>query len=160
MKRHTLSFLILFICLLTIVSKTFAQSRFPKGKWWKHPEVLENVNLTEEQIQRIEKISGESMRKIIELEAKFKIARLDLESLLDQIDEKKLDLNAIEKQIEEVNRIKGELEKERIMMLARIRNVLPKETIQKLQQTRWKFRKGSRGQRERSFDNEFDKSEH
>ena len=40
---------------------------FPKGKWWKHPEILEKVNLNDKQIQKIEKISNESMRKIIEL---------------------------------------------------------------------------------------------
>ncbi len=152
--------LILLICLLTIVSKNFAQPLFPKGKWWKHPEVLENINLTEEQIQKIEKISDASMRNIIVLEARFKIAKLDLESLLDQIDEEKLDLNAIEKQISIVNSIKGELEKERIMMLARIRNVLPKETIQRLQKIRWKFRKGTRKKRKHSFDDTFEKQEH
>jgi Spy/CpxP family protein refolding chaperone len=141
------------------VSKNFAQSLFPKGKWWKHPDVLEKVNLTDEQIQRIEKISDESMRKIIEMEARFKIARLDLESLLDQIDEEKLDLNAIEKQIDAVNRIKGELEKERILMLAKIRNVLPKETIKKLQQIRWKFRKGPRNKRKSLLDEDFERPE-
>jgi hypothetical protein len=99
------------------------------------------------------------MRKIIDLEAKFKIARLDLESLIDQIDEKKLDLDAIEKQIDVVNRIKGELEKERILMLARIRNVLPKETIEKLQQIRWKFRKGHRNKRKGLLDEELERPE-
>ena len=100
MKGYRLFILILFVCITTIISKTFAQSHFPKGKWWKHPEVLESLNLTDEQIQKIERISNDSMRKIIELEAKFKIARLDLDSLLDQIDDKKLDLKAIEQQIE------------------------------------------------------------
>jgi Spy/CpxP family protein refolding chaperone len=157
MKRYSLFMLILFICLFIIVSKNFAQPLFPKGKWWKHPEVLEKINLTDKQIQKIEKVSDESMRKIIELEARFKIARLDLENLLDQIDEEKLDLNAIEKQIDMVNRIKGELEKERILMLARIRNILPKETIQKLQQIRWKFRKGPRNRRKSLLDEEFEK---
>ena len=151
--------LILFICLFAIASKNFAQPLFPRGKWWKHPEVLEKVNLTEEQIQKIEKISDESMKKIIDLEARFKITRLDLESLLDQIDEEKLDLKAIEKQIDKVNGIKGELEKERILMLARIRNVLPKETIKKLQQIRWKFRKGPRNRVKGPDDEEFEKPE-
>ena len=159
MKKYLLSTLVLFICMFSVLSENFAQPLFPKGKWWKHPEVLENVNLTNEQIQRIEKISDESMRKIIDLEAKFKIARLDLESLIDQIDEKKLDLNAIEKQIDVVNRIKGELEKERILMLARIRNVLPKETIEKLQQIRWKFRKGPRNHRKGLLDEEDERPE-
>ena len=157
MKRYRSSILILLICLLTTANITFSQPLFPKGKWWKHPEVLENVDLTDEQIQKIEEISDACMRKIIDLEAKFKIARMDLETLLEQTDQEKLDLNAIEKQIETVNRIRGELERERIMMLARIRNVLPKESVQKLQKIRWRFRKGPRERRKGAGDVEPDR---
>jgi len=145
MRRHIFVVLILCILFSLLASTAAAQDMLPKGKWWKHPEVLEKIGLSEEQIQRIEKISDEGMRKIIRLEADFRIARMDLESLLDQIDQQKLNLETLENQIDLVNRIRGELEKERIMMLARIRNVLPKEAIEKLKTVRGQFRKGRMG---------------
>ena len=159
MNRRLWAIMIPLICILSMTHITMAQSLFPKGKWWKHPEVLENVDITDEQIQKIEEISNEGMRKIIGLEAKFKIARMDLESLLDQTDQEKLDLSAIEKQLETVNRIRGELETERIMMLARIRNVLPKETVQKLKRIRWRFGKGPREKRKGRFEADVDRPE-
>ena len=161
MKRHLSLIFIPLISLLTMTHITMAQPLFPKGKWWKHPDVLETVNLTDEQIQRIEKISNESMRKIIALEAKFKIARMDLEALLEQTDQEKLDLNAIEKQIETVNRIRGELEKERILMLAMIRNVLPKEAVQELKKLKMgRLGKGRhREKRKGVFEGQIDRPE-
>lgn len=161
MKRHISLIVIPLICLLTMANMVIAQPLFPKGKWWKHPEVLETVNFTDKQIQKIEEISNESMRKIIELEAKFKIARMDLESLLEKTDQEKLDLNAIEKQVETVNRIRGELEKEKIMMLARIRNVLPKETVRELKKLRGRrLGKGEpREKRKGVFEDEIDRPE-
>jgi len=149
MKRHPLMCLALFMGLLLFMNMAAAQDMLPKGKWWKHPEVLENIDLSDERIQKIEAISNESMRKIIQLEADSKIARLDLEILLDQVDQEKLDLDAIEKQIDLVNRIRGELAKERIMMLARIRNILPKEAVNKLKRLRGRFRNGQEGRRGR-----------
>ena len=149
MKRHPLMCLALFIGLLLFINVAAGQDMLPKGKWWKHPEVLENLDLSDEQIQKIEAISNESMRRIIQLEAESKIARLDLEALLDQVDQQKLDLEAIEKQIDLVNRFRGELAKERILMLARIRNILPKETINQLKRLRGRFRGGPEGKRGR-----------
>jgi Spy/CpxP family protein refolding chaperone len=149
MKRHPLMCLALFMGLLLFINMAAAQDMLPKGKWWKHPEVLENIDLSDEQIQKIEAISNESMRRIIQLEADSKIARLDLEALLDQVDQQKLDLDAVEKQIDLVNRIRGELSKERIMMLARIRNLLPKEAINQLKRLRGRFRGGPEGKRGR-----------
>ncbi len=160
MKRHILSILVIFASVLAILGESSAQSSFPRGKWWKHPEVLENIDLTDDQIQKIEKISTESMKKIIDFEARFKIAKIELESLLDQINEEKLDINALEKQIDILNGIKGDLDKERILMLARIRNVLPKETIEKLQKIRLKFRNVKREKRRSRFDEEFDEERH
>ena len=149
MKRHPLKLLMLLICIFALINTAAAQDLLPRGKWWKHPEVLEGIELSDEQIQKIEGISNESMRKIIQLEADYKIARMDLETLLDQVDQQKLDLNALEKQIDKVNSIKGALQKERIMMLARIRNLLPKETIDQLKRLRGRFRRGAGDKRGR-----------
>lgn len=158
MKKSALTVFMVFIFVSIIVGHVFAQNYFPEGKWWKHPEILEKIDLTDEQIQKIEKISNETIRKIIDLEAKFKIARLDLENLIDQTDQEKLDLETLEKQIDLVNTVKGELEKERLMMLARIRNVLSKDTIKELKKLRGKFGKRFREKRRSSMgDNEFGK---
>ncbi|MGA1824996.1 MAG: Spy/CpxP family protein refolding chaperone [bacterium] len=162
MKKYMLLVLIIVVSLLTFGDTSFAQFGLPKGKWWKHPEVIQNINLSAVQIREIEKISNESMKKIIELEAQYKIGRLDLDTLLDQIDREKLDLDAIEKQVDIVNKLKGELDKERILMLARIRNILPKEAIQKLKKLRGEFRggrknkgNGQRNKRKNSMNDDF-----
>lgn len=145
MRRHIFVVFVLLVLFASLAHTAAGQDILPKGKWWKHPEVLETVDLSDEQIQRIEAISDESMRRIIRLEADFRIARMDLENLLDQIDQQKLDLQELENQIDLVNKTRGELEKERIMMLARIRNVLSKDAIEKLKGIRGQFRKGRGG---------------
>lgn len=155
MKRYMISAPAIIICILVLTTCSFAQPSFPKGKWWKHPEVMEKIELSEDQIQEIEKISNESMRKIIKLEAEFEIARMDLDNLLDQVEEKKLDIKALEKQIDIVNRARGELDKERILMLARIRNVLPKDKIETLIRLRGHFRKEQKEKRGRKDKDEW-----
>ncbi|MGA1867285.1 MAG: Spy/CpxP family protein refolding chaperone [bacterium] len=148
MKKSGILILIIgCIAILTMAQSALCQNMFPKGKWWKHPEILENLQLSDVQIQKVEEISNENMREIIKLEAEYKIARMDLETLLDNIDQQKLDLKALEKQIDIVNSIRGELEKQRIMMLAKIRNILPAEAFKKLKRLRGRFGKqrGKRG---------------
>ena len=87
MKRHIFGVFVLLVLFVLPAHTAAGQDLLPKGKWWKHPEVLEKVDLSDEQIQRIEAISDEGMRRIIRLEADFRIARMDLENLLDQIDQ-------------------------------------------------------------------------
>ena len=148
MKKYIVAVITVLVCSLSLANTALPQNMLPKGKWWKHPEVLDDLNLSDTQIQQVEAISNESMKKIIALEAEYKIARLDLEMLLDQADQQKLNLNAIEKQIDALNKARGELEKQRILMLARIRNVLPAEAVKKLKKLRGRLGK-KRGKRER-----------
>lgn len=147
-------FIFVILVLPIFISNAFAQMDLPEGKWWKHPEVVDKIKLSDEQIEKIEKISNESMKKIIAQEAQFKIARLDLESLIDHIDQEKMDIEALEKQIDLVNNYRNNLEKERILMLARIRNILSKEAIQKLKGLRGKIRKRFREHRKEFLEDE------
>ncbi|MCL4524643.1 MAG: periplasmic heavy metal sensor [Acidobacteria bacterium] len=100
------------------------------GKWWKNSDIVQDLQLTEQQITQIEKNFLEHRLKLIDL--KYDVERQEalLQPLIeaDRPDEAK-----VSAQIDLVLAARGKLEKENAMMMLSIRRVLSVEQWKKLE---------------------------
>jgi len=99
------------------------------GKWWKHPRVTQELNLTPEQSSEIEKIFVKSRPKLIDLRADLEKKQLALQVAME---DKTADRAAVEKKIEEVETARASLQKTRAMMLLDMKQVLKPDQWEKL----------------------------
>ena len=99
------------------------------GKWWKHPRVTQELNLTPEQSSEIEKIFVKSRPKLIDLRADLEKKQLALQVAME---DKTADRASVEKKIEEVETARASLQKTRAMMLLDMKQVLKPDQWEKL----------------------------
>jgi len=103
------------------------------GAWWKNSEIVSKLQLSEEQVRKIEQTFLDHKLKLIDLQADLEKQELRLQPLLDvdQPDEGKVGA-----QIDLITAARGRLEKENAMMMLAIRRWLSVEQWKKLQALR------------------------
>jgi Spy/CpxP family protein refolding chaperone len=89
----------------------------------------ELLNLTEEQEEKLRALDREFMKTQIKMNAEIDVLKIDLE---DQIESDKPDKRKIEKIIDEISQIRGEMMKARIHSLLEKKKVFTKEQWLKL----------------------------
>jgi len=76
---------ILFVAFTLIVaSSAFAQSNLPPGKWWRRPEIVQQLNLAEEQQNKRETIFRTASTDLIDLRGEVEKQNVALRGELDQ----------------------------------------------------------------------------
>lgn len=103
------------------------------GKWWKNPELAQELGLTDDQISQMEKIFQDHRLKLIDLKAALEKQEALLEPMVeaDHPDE-----SQVLAQIDKVAQARAELEKANARMLLGIRRVLTPEQWKKLEAER------------------------
>jgi Spy/CpxP family protein refolding chaperone len=107
------------------------------GKWWKNTQLAEEIGLTSDQADRIEKAFARSRPLLIDLRADLEKKQFALQQAMEDRNAERRDL---EKKIEAVENARAELQKTRSGMLLDIRQVLKPEQWQKLVQKRQDLR--------------------
>lgn len=109
----------------------------PMGKWWKRPRVVEQLQLTADQQQRLEEIFAKNRRQFIDLRADLERRQLDLEELLAKKDADPKKIGAAADALEQA---KARASKARTMMVVEMRGVMTEEQWQKIVDAReqWK----------------------
>jgi hypothetical protein len=132
MRRIALAF-----AVLLIAGSTFAQP-IPTGKWWRRPEIVQALNLSDEQQDRLETIFRASASDLIDLKAE--IDKADI-ALRGELDRPQLDRAAIHRIATRLMEARGRMFDRELMMLVEMRGVLTdpqwnrlRNTLEKLQQ--------------------------
>jgi Spy/CpxP family protein refolding chaperone len=99
------------------------------GKWWKDSGLMKKVGVSDEQVQRIEKIFQDHRLQLIDLHAALEKQEVILEPMVeaDQPDEAQ-----VTAQIDKVAQARANLEKSNALMLLAIRRVLTIDQWKKL----------------------------
>ena len=99
------------------------------GKWWKDSALMQKIGVSDEQVQRIEKIFQDHRLQLIDLHAALEKQEAILEPLIeaDQPDEAQ-----VIAQIDKVAQARANLEKSNAQMLLAIRRVLAVDQWKKL----------------------------
>lgn len=117
----------------------------PRGKWWRLPQVADKLALTQKEKEKLDALSLEKRRTMIDLRSQVQKERLELEALMDSSN---FDAAACMERFQKVLEAKRNLSTERFKFLVGIRELLGLERFQQLKAEFWKYRmKGRRGQR-------------
>jgi len=108
------------LATLIIAGAAFGQ-QLPPGKWWRRPEVIQHLNLTDEQQDKLEAIFRGSATDLIDLKAEVDKASIALRGELDQ---PQLDKAAIHRIALRMNEARGKLFDRELTMLVDMRGVL------------------------------------
>jgi Spy/CpxP family protein refolding chaperone len=114
-RRFALTF-----ALLLIAGSAFAQA-LPPGKWWRRPEIVQSLNLSEEQQDRLERIFRDSAIDLIDLKADVDKASI---ALRGELDRPQLDRAAIHRVAMRLSEARGRLFDRELTMLVEMRGVL------------------------------------
>lgn len=134
--------------ILMLAFASFAAAQMGSGKMMRHgkgagyemkAEMAEYLELTDEQIERHKEIRLETQKQIIPLQADLKMARLELRELMSDGAAQ----SAVDAKIDEIGRIRTEMQKLRVGQHMQFREVLTEEQQNKL--GKMPFSHGMRG---------------
>ena len=115
--------------VLAAMAAPLAAAELPDGKWWKRPRLAQEIGLTPDQQQQIEKIFVRSRTKLIDLRADLEKKQLGLQELME---DRGADRRDVEKKIESVENARAELQKARALMILDMKQVLKPEQWERL----------------------------
>ena len=127
MLRNVFSVILLVIFLFAPVIA--AGKDVPAGKWWYSPKIQKNLNLSEEEIGKLDDEFAKSRRKLIKLKSEVENEQFELDQLLNK---KKVNDAAVKKQFQKLEKARKELANERLQFVIGVRNILGAERFQQL----------------------------
>jgi Spy/CpxP family protein refolding chaperone len=122
------------------VPATAQAADLPEGKWWKHPRVAAEINLTSDQVREIDTIFGRARPKLVDGKAELEKRQGDLQDAIDS----NADRREIAARIEAVEAARTELQKTRILMVLDMKQVLKPEQWERLVRLRQEIRQQRR----------------
>jgi len=111
------------------------------GKWWYRPAIGDKLQLTHDQINKINRIWIKHRKRIIDIKSDIKKAYLDLEYLMGQA---MVDTQEAYKLAEGLGQLHSRKAEERVRMTIHIRQELSIEQFEKLKGLRGELGKGLR----------------
>ena len=103
----------------------------PPGRWWERPQVAEQLALTAEQKARLESLSVENARGMIDIKAAVEKAELDLRVVAEA---EPFDATKVRAAFRTVQQARTRLENERFEALLRVREVLSADQWRQLRE--------------------------
>ncbi len=124
MKARTL-----ILIALALVFTTTASAQLPPGRWWRVPEIVQALALSEEQQNRLETIFRGAANDLIDRRAD--VEKLNI-ALRGEIDRPQLDRQAIQRIAVRLSEARGRQFERELMMLVDMRAVLNDEQWSRL----------------------------
>ena len=104
MLRNVFSVILLAIYLIAPVMA--AGQDVPGGKWWYNPKIQQNLDLSEKEINKLDKLFAKSRRKLIKLKSEVEHEQFELDQLLGQ---KKVNDAKVKKQFQKLEKARQHL---------------------------------------------------
>jgi len=118
--------LLVFVVILPVVA---AGQDVPAGKWRYNAKIQKNLNLSDDEINKLDKLFAKSRRKLIKLKSEVENEQFELDQLLGQ---KKVDDAKVTKQFQKLEKARKNLANERLQFVIGVRNILGHERFQQL----------------------------
>src|SRR5437764_9697385 len=107
--------------LMLVASAALAQVNLPPGKWWRRPDVVQLLNLSDEQQDHLEKVFQRSADDLIDLHGEVEKQSIALRAALDR---PQLDREQVRAIAQRLNEARGRQFQRELMMLVDMRTVL------------------------------------
>jgi len=112
---------LLLTAIALIAGSALAQAQLPPGKWWRRPDIVQSLGLSEDQQTRLETVFRASANDLIDLKAQVDKANIALRGELDQ---PQLNRQAIQRNAARLSEARAHLFERELMMLVDMRAVL------------------------------------
>ena len=112
---------LLLAAMALVAGTALAQAQLPPGKWWRRPEVVQQLGLSEDQQNRLEVVFRGAANDLIDLKANVDKANVALRGELDQ---PQLNRQAIQRDAARLSEARARLFERELMMLVDMRAVL------------------------------------
>jgi Spy/CpxP family protein refolding chaperone len=123
------------IVLCLLLSAWFLPLQFawavdvPVGRWWRMPRMSDELRLSEEQKNELDRLFAENRRRLIELKSAVDKEQFDL---FDLFEKDLFDEAAVKQQFKKLETARARLSGERLDYLMQVRKILGFERFQKL----------------------------
>jgi Spy/CpxP family protein refolding chaperone len=119
---------VLTIALVLGSLSAFAQE-VPSGTWWRDPGIAGELQLTPDDVQRLDGLYTKSRRRLIDLKNDVEKEQFEYQNLLEK---KNLDEKAVNRQFEKLEKARTRLSEERSRFMVEVRKILGYERFQRL----------------------------
>jgi Spy/CpxP family protein refolding chaperone len=109
----------------------------PSGKWWYNQKVVQNLNLTQSEINQLDELYVDSHRRLIELKNTVEREQFELDTLLG---EKTVDDAKVRQQFKRLERARTDLADERLRFVIGVREIIGADRFQQLKTSYKKWR--------------------
>lgn len=127
MLRHGFGFMLLVFLLNLPV--TVAGQEVPAGKWWYNTKIQKNLNLSQNEIDQLDKLFANSRGKLITLKSEVEHQQFKLDQLLGK---KKVNDAEVKKQFQKLEKARNNLANESLQFVIGVRNILGHDRFQQL----------------------------
>jgi hypothetical protein len=128
---------------LTLTLPLFAQ--LPPGKWWRRPEVINQLSLSDEQQGRLDRIFAGAANALID--ARGDVEKLQI-AIANEIDQPQLNRANLQRLATELSAARGKLFEREVMMLVDMRAVLNEQQWTRLRSQLDRMRENRQGQKQ------------
>lgn len=142
MKRFLIA--IATLACTAIASMDLMAQGMPPGKWWQRPEVIQELQLTNEQQNRLDEIFRNAANDLIDAKADVDKLQIAIRGELDRPQVRKAELLRIAAQL---SAARGTLFERELTMLVDMRAVLTDQQWTRMRQHLDRMQEGRRGQR-------------
>ena len=122
MKRFALT--LMFTFSLTVPLLAGDGGVLPAGRWWRKPELAAKLQLTNEQQTKLDTISLNSAKQLVDLKADVEKRTIDLRG---ELDAERLDRGRIQRAAAALSEARGRMFERELMLMVDMREVLSTE---------------------------------
>ena len=109
----------------------------PAGKWWYNPKVVQNLNLTQNEIRQLDQLYVDSYRRLIELKNAVEREQFELDTLVSK---KTVDDAKVREQFKRLESARTDLADERLRFVIGVREIIGANRFQQLKTSYKKWR--------------------
>ncbi|HEY8712915.1 MAG TPA: periplasmic heavy metal sensor [Thermoanaerobaculia bacterium] len=135
---------ILCVALALTLATSVSAAPLPPGKWWRRPEFITSLALTNDQQTRLDLIFRMAANELIDLRAEAEKTSIAIRSELDQ---PQINRDQLRKLAARLSETQGKLFDHELMMLVDMRSVLSDDQWSRLRSELDRPRQGERPQR-------------
>ena len=145
MLKH-ISIVMIVVVLVFTSSAVIAQwmtgeskkhDRLPFGKWWQNPTSVENLNLTQEEVETLDAAFDDRARKFMELKHAIELEQFEMNRMMEG---KTLNETALLAQFNKLESARANLSRERFQYFVQVRKILGPDRFQKIKTHRQRMR--------------------
>lgn len=129
MLKHCIAGMTLII-VLALAPLAVGQTT-PNGKWWKDPVIAKQLNLSADDVKKLDQLFVKSRRNMIDLKNRVEKEQFEYQNLMES---KTLDEAAINRQLGRLEQARAALNEERSRFVVGVRKILGRDRFQRLQQ--------------------------